>query len=113
MKRKTSRFSLEGVILVGLLATFLVVMMAGWFQASTSRITTPPEPDELTAVSPITMDIAQQFDCSCGTCSDNAAECQCSTAKATRNFIEKQVRQGKSEQEIIHDVQSLFGYDRG
>ncbi|NOZ75048.1 MAG: hypothetical protein GXO90_06660 [FCB group bacterium] len=112
--KKKAKFSREGVILGGLGAIFLTVMVFGWVQTNQ----TGPEPiiadNNPQAYSLTTMEIAGKFDCSCGACQeDTAADCQCPTAKATRNFIEKKIRSGMDENEIIDQVQSTFGNYRG
>lgn len=114
MKKKKTKFSREGVILGGLGAVFLTVMVFGWIQTSQPE----PEPvianNDRQAYSLATMEIAGKFDCSCGACQeDTAADCQCPTAQATRNFIEKKIRGGMDEKKIIDQVQATFGNYRG
>ena len=60
------------------------------------------------------MQIAQKFDCSCGTCGDLSLDtCTCPTAIKEREFIRKSVEEGTGSDQIIAAVNKTYGHKKG
>jgi cytochrome c-type biogenesis protein CcmH/NrfF len=57
------------------------------------------------------MQIAERFDCSCGTCGDLSLDtCACPTAVKEREFIRKSVEQRMTSDQIIAEVNKVYGH---
>ena len=57
------------------------------------------------------MQIAEKFDCSCGTCGDLSLDtCTCPTALKEREFIRKSVEEGTGSDQIIAAVNKTYGH---
>lgn len=61
-----------------------------------------------------TVDVARQFACSCGSCGEeNLSTCTCPTAKSTKQFIEMNLNNGVSEEDVIELIKSTHGHFLG
>ncbi|MCH8010702.1 MAG: hypothetical protein IIA61_01940 [Candidatus Marinimicrobia bacterium] len=61
-----------------------------------------------------TMDVAKQFDCSCGSCGEkNLAICTCPTAESTKQFIETNLSAGLGKEEVVNLVNKVYGHFNG
>lgn len=58
-----------------------------------------------------TLKVAKKFVCSCGTCGEkNLVSCVCGTAIGTKKFIEGNLQNGMSEEEVVELVKEYYGH---
>lgn len=61
-----------------------------------------------------TMNIAKQFNCSCGSCGEKELiVCTCPTAIKTKQFIEESLKKGLSTDDVSDIVNMTFGHQKG
>ncbi|MFQ6606545.1 MAG: cytochrome c-type biogenesis protein CcmH [Fidelibacterota bacterium] len=96
---------------------WLVLLLAGVFIGylvrTPQQVTEQPvqQQDYFTLT---TLEIARQFNCSCGSCGElNLASCTCPTAQSTKKFIEAQINKGQSEEKVVDLVKEVYGHFRG
>lgn len=66
----------------------------------------------MTIQSPAVLDIAREFMCFCGTCTDRLFECDCEHPKGAlevKSFILQQIRGGHKKPHIVEMVANRFG----
>ncbi|MFQ6673655.1 MAG: hypothetical protein ACE5GH_02575 [Fidelibacterota bacterium] len=61
-----------------------------------------------------TMEVARNFTCPCGSCSDRSlVTCQCPTATSTKRFIETNLSDGQSPEDGVEIVKRVYGHYKG
>jgi cytochrome c biogenesis protein CcmG/thiol:disulfide interchange protein DsbE len=73
-------------------------------RARGSAIVAPDAPPVLTGRA---LEISQRMDCPCG-CVDKVAKCQCKTAKAIRSRLARESLEGRTDEQIVKDLDREF-----
>ena len=102
--------------LVAALAALVIVSIAlvKFFAPSQPVIVQQP-PLAATSLNPFVdaqlLKVAKQFKCSCGNCGGTPLEeCSCPTAEKERAFIASQLRNGKTVEQTVALVDSVYGW---
>lgn len=109
--RKGAPSTMTISVVIGLVVIGTAVVIGRWSRPG------EPEPDrtkpQVTArpVSLAVRGVASKFLCSCGECGERElADCTCATAIEGRELIDRELKQGTAEQEIVKLVNSRYGH---